>query len=203
MRGVSSFLRMTPEITCRQGASNLIVLDGAFSGSDHRCARCSMQQLLSELRNSNLRHHFSALRRSLSSLMMTTRFRRALGCGVWLIGVLDRGNNFAIRGFETERKLPGTIQTGKAHVAIVGSYVVGLGRSGPARAIFDTSGDFDNDQRSDLRLWINGEPWGPPHAPHELILERGTRALGSVQNLSQCAGRPATSSRCKSDTMKE
>jgi hypothetical protein len=57
------------------------------------------------------------------------------------------------------------------------SYVVGLGRSGPARAIFDTSGDFDNDQRSDLRLWINGEPWGPPHAPHELILERGTRAL--------------------------
>ena len=26
--------------------------------------------------------------------------------------------------------------------------------------------------------------------------------LGSVQNLSQCAGRPATSSRCKSDTMK-
>src|SRR5262249_19434913 len=26
---------------------------------------------------------------------------------------------------------------------------------------------------------------------------------GSVQNLSQCAGRPATSSRCKSDTMKE
>jgi hypothetical protein len=24
-----------------------------------------------------------------------------------------------------------------------------------------------------------------------------------VQNLSQCAGRPATSSRCKSDTMKE
>ena len=113
MRGVSSFLRMTPEITCRQGASTLIVLDGAFSGSDHRCARCSMQQLLSELRNSNLRHHFSALRRSLSSLMMTTRFRRALGCGVWLIGVLDRGNNFAIRGFETERKLPVTIQTGK------------------------------------------------------------------------------------------
>src|SRR5262249_46668393 len=26
---------------------------------------------------------------------------------------------------------------------------------------------------------------------------------GSVQNLSQCAGRPAMSSRCKSDTMKE
>ena len=30
-----------------------------------------------------------------------------------------------------------------------------------------------------------------------------TCRLGSVQNLSQCAGRPATSSRCKSDTMKE
>jgi hypothetical protein len=28
-------------------------------------------------------------------------------------------------------------------------------------------------------------------------------SIGSVQNLSQCAGRPATSSRCKSDTMKE
>jgi MFS family permease len=27
--------------------------------------------------------------------------------------------------------------------------------------------------------------------------------VGSVHNLSQCAGRPATSSRCKSDTVKE
>ena len=119
----------------------------------------------------------------------------------WLIGVLDRGNNFAIRGFETERKLPGTIQTGKGarHDRMSSDW----DDPGQPAAIFDTSGDFDNDQRSDLRLWINGEPWGPPHAPHELILERGTRALGSVQNLSQCAGRPATSSRCKSDTMKE
>jgi hypothetical protein len=32
---------------------------------------------------------------------------------------------------------------------------------------------------------------------------RDDTTAGSVQNLSQCAGRPATSSRCKSDTMKE
>jgi transposase len=31
----------------------------------------------------------------------------------------------------------------------------------------------------------------------------GSFAHVRVQNLSQCAGRPATSSRCKSDTMKE
>jgi hypothetical protein len=37
----------------------------------------------------------------------------------------------------------------------------------------------------------------------DAVLERQMPALGSVQNLSQCAGRPATSSRCKSDTMKE
>jgi hypothetical protein len=32
---------------------------------------------------------------------------------------------------------------------------------------------------------------------------RSMSMVGSVQNLSQCAGRPAMSSRCKSDTMKE
>ena len=35
-----------------------------------------------------------------------------------------------------------------------------------------------------------------------LVLER-RRWVGSVQNFSQCAGRPATSSRWKSDAMKE
>src|SRR5262249_13836571 len=34
-------------------------------------------------------------------------------------------------------------------------------------------------------------------------LPETTDELDDVQNLSQCAGRPATSSRCKSDTMKE
>ena len=35
-----------------------------------------------------------------------------------------------------------------------------------------------------------------------LLVAEGCK-IDNVQNLSQCAGRPATSSRCKSDTMKE
>jgi hypothetical protein len=37
-----------------------------------------------------------------------------------------------------------------------------------------------------------------------LLIALGLTAVADdVQNLSQCAGRPAMSSRCKSDTMKE
>jgi hypothetical protein len=37
----------------------------------------------------------------------------------------------------------------------------------------------------------------------KLFQRRGNFPSDDVQNLSQCAGRPAGSSRCKSDTMKE
>jgi hypothetical protein len=50
---------------------------------------------------------------------------------------------------------------------------------------------------------VQAEAWLLAHP--EMIAEAREKAarLDNVQNLSQCAGRPAMSSRCKSDTMKE
>ena len=49
---------------------------------------------------------------------------------------------------------------------------------------------------------MSPDTWAPP------LVTDGSEAPGTatrddVQNVSQCAGRPAMSSRCKSDTMKE
>jgi hypothetical protein len=66
----------------------------------------------------------------------------------------------------------------KAESSTSRSYVVQLRQSDLGRMILDTRGD----ERSDLRLWISGDPWGPSHTPHALIREGGTRAFSHWGN---------------------
>ena len=43
--------------------------------------------------------------------------------------------------------------------------------------LFGSRGDGPDGPRSDLRLWVNGEPWGPPHGDYTVIRAGQTRAF--------------------------
>ena len=54
------------------------------------------------------------------------------------------------------------------------AFAVGLGKSPTIRQLFTTAGDTpDAPSRSNLRLWINGQPAGPAHALHAEIRNQG------------------------------
>src|SRR5215468_10087458 len=43
--------------------------------------------------------------------------------------------------------------------------------------LFGSRGDGPDGPRSNLRLWVNGEPWGPPHSDYTVIRAGETRAF--------------------------
>ena len=54
------------------------------------------------------------------------------------------------------------------------SFVLALGKNSRFETLFNTSGDtLDDPYRSNLRLWINGQPAGPAHTIHEEIRKQG------------------------------
>ena len=99
------------------------------------------------------------------------RFRLLLQWGLWILLALLTAELILELGLwkETE-SFRGPF---KAESSTSRSYVVQLRQPDIARMLFDIRGD----ERSDLRLWISGEPWGPPHTPRDVIREGGTRAF--------------------------
>jgi hypothetical protein len=103
------------------------------------------------------------------------RFRLVLQWSVWILLALLTAELILQSGLwkETE-SFRGPF---KAESSTSGLYVVQLRKSDLARMILDIRGD----ERSDLRLWISGEPWGP-RMPPDLIRDGGARAFSHRGN---------------------
>jgi hypothetical protein len=102
---------------------------------------------------------------------MTARCRLALQWGMWLLlALLTAALSLELGLWKKSESFHGPF---KPESSSLRSYVLQLGQSDLAGMLLDKKGD----ERSDLRLWIDGEPWGPPHTPRDIIDAGGSRAF--------------------------
>ncbi len=125
----------------------------------------------------NLTQHGTAIGQSLWSVIKTARFKWALQWGTWfLLAILTAALSLEFGLWTESESFRGPF---RADPNAAQSYVLQLGRFGLADMLLDNKGDG----RSDLRLSINEEPWGPPYMPREVIGEGGTRASRHQGNM--------------------
>ena len=125
----------------------------------------------------NLTQHGTAIGQSLWSVIKTAHFKWALQWGMWfLLAILTAALSLEFGLWTESESFRGPF---KADPNAARSYVLQLGGFGLADMLLDNKGD----ERSDLRLSINEEPWGPPYMPREVIGEGGTRAFRHQGNM--------------------
>jgi hypothetical protein len=124
----------------------------------------------------NLRHHCSALGATLLSVMTRAGFRRPMQWGMWLLlAILTAALSLEFGLWKESESFRGPFRSDRGTLR---SYVLQLRRVKLDEILLDKKAD----ERSDLRLWINGEPWGPPHTPRDVMGEGGTRAFSHRGN---------------------